>query len=69
MNILAIWLLSRLVLLQCLLAQLGVLLFTTTLKGEWYVVIKAYDYTIIEIVSNFLVYWLSALSLHTHTTH
>lgn len=69
MNILAIWLLSRLVLLQCLLAQLGVLLFTTTLKGEWYVVIKAYDYTIIEIVSNFFGILAVCATLHIHTTH
>ena len=65
MNILAIWLLSGLVLLQCLLAQLRVLLFMTTLEDEWYVVIKAYNYTVIEI----LVYCMFALSLRTNTKH
>ena len=41
-NILAVWWISGLVLLQCFFMALGVLFVMKTLEDEWYIVIKAY---------------------------
>ena len=35
---------------------LGVLFVMTTLKDEWYMVVKAYKFTIFEILGDFLCY-------------
>ena len=50
---LAVLLLFGWVLLQCFLASLGVLLVMKPLKDEQYVVIKAYKFTVFEILERF----------------
>ena len=49
-----------LVLSRCFLAPLGVLLVMKTLDNEWYVVIKAYQLTVLEILRIFFVLSYSA---------
>ena len=66
---LAIWRLSGSVLLQCFFVPVGMFFIMKTLEGEWYMVIKAYKFTVFERI--FLYYHsicMSALSLHIEST-
>ena len=55
-DILAIWQLSGLVLSWCFFIPLGVLFIMKTLEDEEYVIIKAYRFTVFEILLDFLYY-------------
>ena len=46
-----------------LFAPLGILLVIKTLKGEWYIVINAYKFTVFEILRDFciIIYCVSTL--------
>ena len=62
---------SGLVLLRHFFAPLGMLFLMKTLEDEWYIVIKAYNFTIYEILRNLfcvLIYCMSTLSLHMEST-
>ena len=69
-NILAVWQLSGVVLLQGFFAPLYMLLVKKTLENEWYIVIKAYKFTISKILRDFciIIYRMSELSLHIEST-
>ena len=54
-NILAVWQLSGFVLSQCSFMPLVIFFAIKTFEDEWYVVIKAYNFTILEILRDFVI--------------
>jgi len=60
--------LSGSVLLQCFFTPLGVLLVTKTLEDEWNVDLKAYKFTVFEILRDFLTTCIYVLRVHTIPT-